>query len=99
MPTWRTTLGRGLFPGKIPTIGQARDLPLSVPSLQAHPLSNSMAIVSPVPPFRIDLTLAPPLVVRNNLADFHPPGPISTLPAQAAQAGSRSALVGESQQG
>ena len=86
MPTWRTTLGRGLFPGKIPTIGQARDLPLSVPLLQAHPLSNSMAIVSPVPPFRIDLTLAPPLVARNNLADFHPPGPISILPAQAAQA-------------
>ena len=79
MPTWRTSLGRTLIPGKTPIISQARELQLAIPEVQAIPPRDSIAILPPADLMPVDLALSVPSVLETNFAVFGPPGPVSLL--------------------
>jgi hypothetical protein len=89
MPTWRTTLGRALTPGRSPTIGQARDLPITPQITHSIPWRESVAILPSGDPLPVDLSLSVPLVSNDNLALFARPGPVSVLTADDGRGGSQ----------
>jgi hypothetical protein len=87
MPTWRTTLGRAVTPGKSPNIGQARELPIPFQEIHAIPWRDSLAILAAGDPQPVDLTLSLPWILKDNFAKFGRPGPISILAPTEPPAG------------
>jgi hypothetical protein len=79
MPTWRTTLGRALTPGKTPNIGQARELPMPSHEIHAIPWREDLAIRPIGDPLPVYLVLPPAPVTETNYAVFRHPGPVSVL--------------------
>ncbi len=79
MPTWRTTLGRALTPGKAPHIGQARELPMPGQEVHAIPWREDLAVRPIGDPLPVDLRLPTAPVTEANYAVFEHPGPVSVL--------------------
>lgn len=79
MPTWRTTLGRALTPGKTPHIGQARELPMPGQEVHAIPWREDLAIRPIGDPLPVELKLPLATVTEANYAVFERPSPVSVL--------------------
>lgn len=94
MLTWRTALGRTLFPGKTPTIGQARELPLGIPEAVSIPPRDRIAIPSAVDLTSIDLSISAPGVLETNFGGFTPQGPVTILAPSKGSANGHPDRVG-----
>jgi hypothetical protein len=89
MPTWRTSLGRAVTPGKVPTIGQARELPIAILETHAIPWRHDLAIRATGEPQPVDLAVATPLIPETNFALFTSRSPVSSLGPPAEEADGR----------